>query len=655
MDNNNNVRILEEYCASDDISLDGLREKLQQITQPIALAVSHFLHELCLNESVTHDMVQLVLDSILYAAHYVSNRYHGVSYNDEDVDRYEAEQKEAEDKSPSAESPRKRKCSSDRTFPIHLAASNVHCPNSVVELLAKSNPSAIGHLSKLTVGHSSSKDGHYKDEKSLEKTPLHCYLSRTSNLQLDTVKILVDLCPESLKLGTDLPYFSADISYFPIHTIMDNIMDNPEVESHYDILRYLISLDPTILLCKDELEQYPVHMVCRHSISSAGLVQILVDGVGIKYYTNVPDCNGYLPIHLLCKNEVMGKGVKLDVLRILIDANPDSLQFRTHWNGISLPIHYASQFQDPVFCKMLVDGYPDSLRVGDNNSCLPFHLACDKGSIETVKYLYEANQECINKSTRSGVNPLYLALARTPGVEHEIIKFLLQRDPELATIALPNVDGDHILLPLQLACKRNAYESMKLLFDTYPTAIYTEEGSEEFISIPGTAEGSGSAAERSRGFLRRQMYDITRFCNSKDLAFPLPHHRAVKSDVTLGVFKLLTEKLPQHEQYDHEKKTTLHLACEYGNIGIVKYLVQLYKVDLTVPDSDGNYPLHLACREGYCDIINSLLEANTVSVSIKNSDKKLPIELLVESDCDQDCLVYTEAIWRLLVASPPTF
>ena len=42
MDGNNineHVRILEEYCASDDISLDGLGEKLQQITQPTALAV----------------------------------------------------------------------------------------------------------------------------------------------------------------------------------------------------------------------------------------------------------------------------------------------------------------------------------------------------------------------------------------------------------------------------------------------------------------------------------------------------------------------------------------------------------------------------------------------------------------------------------------
>ena len=636
MDNNNNVRILEEYCASDDISLDGLREKLNQITQPIVLACSHFLHELCLNESVTHDMVQLVLDNILYAAHYVSNRYHGVSYNDEDVDRYEEEQKEAEEKSPS-ESPRKRKCSSDRTFPIHLAASNVHCPNSVVELLAKSNPSALGHISKLKVRQRHDEE----DVGSLEITPLHCYLMRDSNLQLDTVKLLIELCPESLKLS------GPEDKYCPI----DAIIDNPEVGSYCEVVQYLVNTDPTILQDKGGLDQLPLHTACCRSNTTEDLVQILVDGY--QDATREVDCDGSLPIHLLCENEVMGKGVKLGILRILIDKFPESLQAKTRKQNF--PIHIAPCYQDFDFCKILVDNYPGGLAIENGYGCLPFHLACDKGSLETVKYLYEAYQECINKSsTRSGFCPIHTALMTQRKDQYDIIKFLLQCDPNCAAVALPNVVGDHILLPLYLACQRNAnLETIQLLFDAHPAAIYAEEGSGvgTFIVIPSAAASNKGIV----GFLRRQMYDITRFCSSKDLAFPLPHHRAVKSNVTLGVFKLLVEGIPCEQRRDTEGKTTLHLACQYGNIGIVEYLIQRSDDAISVPDSDGNYPLHLACREGYCDIINSLLEANTASVSIQNGDKNLPIELLIESDCDQDSLVYTEAIWRLLVASPPTF
>ena len=39
----------------------------------------------------------------------------------------------------------KKKCL-DRAYPINVAASNEQCPNSVVELLAKSNPTALKHI-----------------------------------------------------------------------------------------------------------------------------------------------------------------------------------------------------------------------------------------------------------------------------------------------------------------------------------------------------------------------------------------------------------------------------------------------------------------------------------------------------------------------------
>ena len=477
-----------------------------------------------------------------------------------------------------------------------------------------------------------------------EGTPLHYYLSRTSNLQLDTVKMLVDLCPESLKLS------GSEQSYFPIHSIIEN----PKVGSYHEVVQYLVDTEPTILQNKDRYGWLPLHTICRRSNTTADLVQILIES--FQDAIKEADLNGCLPIHHLCENVEMKEEKKLGILRILIDAYPKALRSRTRAMvmSLSLPIHLAPRYQGPAFCKILAHGYPGSLAIGDGYGYLPFHLACQNGSPETVKYLYEADRESINKRTRADdLHPIHMALERDSEIDQfEITKFLLRCDPDCAAAALPNYHRLAGCLPFYLACDRGAYlETVQLLFDVYPAAIYTEEGSTKFISIPSAAERSRSIA----GFLRRQMYDITRFCNNTDLAFPLPHHRAVKSDVTLGVFKLLVEKLPQNEhECDNEGKTTLHLACEYGKIGIVRYLIQISKGVVSVPDCDGNYPLHLACREGYCDIINSLLEANTVSVSIQNSGKKLPIELLIESDCDQDSLVYTEAVWRLLVASPST-
>jgi len=630
-DNNDHVHILEEYCASDDISLDGLRDRLNQISQPTALACSHFLHELCLNESVTHDMVQLVLDKILHAAHYVSNRYHGMSYDDEDVDRYEEDQNIVADTSTSSAN-----LHSNRSYPVHLAASNVHCPNSVVELLAKNNPSALGHLSNLNA-ELFLFDNY--DDNYIEGTPLHYYLSRTLNLQLNTVKILVELCPESLKL-------SGPEDLYPI----DAIIDNPEVGSYCDIVQYLVDTDPTILQCKDYFEQTPLHSICRSKnvTVTVDLVQVLVDGY--QDATKESDLQGSLPIHHLCMNEVMENGVKLDVLRILIDAYPESLHTRSRLQD--LPIHIACRYQGPTFCKMLVDSYPDSLRVEDSIGCLPFHHACETRSLETVQYLYETDRECINKSTRSGFYPIHAAIGSQNDDQYEITKFLLKVDPDCAAIALPTGSGYAGYLPMHLAVVRFALlEAVKLLFDAYPAAIYAKEASSRGGVTPVNLI---NVRNTTVDFLQRQENDISRF-RKNDTAFPL--HQAVQNNVTLGVFKFLVERYPWRVQLerDNEGKTTLHLACKYGNIGIMQYLIQDSNDAISVSDADGNYPLHLACREGYCEVVNYLLEVKPVSVSTQNGDKKLPIELLIESDCDQDSLVYTEAIWRLLVASPPTF
>ena len=614
-DNNEHVHILEEYCASDDISLDGLKDKLNQIIQPTALACSHFLHELCLNQNVTLDMVQLVLENNPYAAHCESNRYNE-EYMNEDVDVYEEDQ------------------NGDTSYPVHLAALNIHCPNTVVELLAKSYPSALSHLCYLDAELFDDYDNY------IAGTPIHYYFARTSNLQLDTVKTLVELCPDALMLT------GAEESYFPIHSIIDN----PTIGSHHDIIQYLVSVDPTILQCENEFEQLPLHLICYSRHVTVELVQVVLDGYADA--TKEPDYHSSLPIHNLCGNVEMKEKEKLDILRILIDIYPESLHTSRNISQV-LPIHIACRYQGPDFCKLLVDSYPDSLRLEESTGFLPFHLACDKGSIETVKYLYEAYQECINKSTRSGLYPIHVAISNRSDDQYEITKFLLQCDPDCAATKLPTGSGYAGYLPLHLAVVRFAsLEAVKLLFDAYPPAIYVKEASSRGGVTPVNLI---NVRNTTVDFLQRQEDHISRF-SKNDIAFPL--HMAVKNNVTLGVFKYLVQRLPisrrtEHRQ-DNEGKTALHLACEYGTFGIIKYLAQ-HGGCLFDSDADGNYPLHLACREGHCDVINYLLEVNPVSVSTQNGDKKLPIELLIESDCDQDSLEYTEATWRLLVASPPTF
>lgn len=213
---------------------------------------------------------------------------------------------------------------SDRAYPIHLACANEHCPNSVVELLARSNPYALGHLCIL-------KDyGLYSDcdDEHVGGVPLHYYFSRTSNMELDTVKVLIEAYPNSLTTSGE------EVPCFPAHVLIDN----PEVGTFCDIVQHLIELHPSSLQCTDTYDQVPLHVACYSKHMTANIVQLLVDGWPES--TCQKDCNGSSPIHNLCENQELNETVKLDILRILVDACPDSLKARNQ--SYLLPIHFTN-------------------------------------------------------------------------------------------------------------------------------------------------------------------------------------------------------------------------------------------------------------------------------------------------------------------------
>ena len=101
-------------------------------------------------------------------------------------------------------------------------------------------------------------------------------------------------------------------------------------------------------------------MLCSKFITS-NTVQIIVDGW--KEATNKANrIKQALPIHCLCENLELDEEVKLDVLRTIVEIYPQSLQVRD--NEHHLPIHIAAKYQGASFCKVLIDRYPESLRLG---------------------------------------------------------------------------------------------------------------------------------------------------------------------------------------------------------------------------------------------------------------------------------------------------
>jgi ankyrin repeat protein len=90
-----------------------------------------------------------------------------------------------------------------------------------------------------------------------------------------------------------------------------------------------------------------------------------------------------LPLHLACE-----ANAPINVIKSLIKAHPDAVRAKCGSRD-RLPLHYhlASTTTSSCHCcpsesviSLLIESYPDSTRVGDINSELPIHLACQARS-----------------------------------------------------------------------------------------------------------------------------------------------------------------------------------------------------------------------------------------------------------------------------------
>ena len=82
----------------------------------------------------------------------------------------------------------------------------------------KKNPSALSHLCKVDEGIVGCAYYNYASvyEKYAGGLPLHCYITRESNMDLSTIKMLVEAYPEVLTTCDD------ETRVTPIHKLLDN-------------------------------------------------------------------------------------------------------------------------------------------------------------------------------------------------------------------------------------------------------------------------------------------------------------------------------------------------------------------------------------------------------------------------------------------------
>jgi len=636
------IKELEDFCASDDLSIDKLSSMTKLISlNSCNLEGSSFLHKVCMNKNVTLEIVQHLLDLYPSAVQYLL---------------------ELPDFIKSA------------AYPLHLACCNKDCPNEVIELLIeKSDDTLYTHIC-----YWESNTNRYGG------TPLHFYLSRTSNIDLNIVEKMVTAHPETLLL----------VAYYGEGTPIQVLMHNKSVGDMYDVVEYLVELNPSSLLAKDGRDQTPLNVACANGHMTARTIELLLTVCPDSIHEQ--NMYGLLPVYCLCQTQ-MDDEVAIDILRLLLEAHPDSVSTQSDYYNDSLPLHIAVSNKSKAFCKILVDAYPEAVKRVDRTGSLPFHNACGLGRPDTVEYLFGLYPESLHMRDNYGKLPIHKAVGNHEKNTAEIIKFLLLHDPKC--LSKPVVSDDegnafmqgnggalplHIILNCNTHFGSNAHMSSvtKLLFDLYPEAILTRnrlgklpidvirEKLEESVN-PETGEVyNKDCYQRIQDlipFLQTQMNYARQAQDqnvmmTRDFVGSLPLHGAIGSRAPLGSIKLLVKGNPDAVNVPNGSgMLPLDIASQFSPLGVVKYLAELIGTDrLNACDVNKNYPLHHACRGGNWEVISYLLETpmSSASVSERNIDDMLPIHLFCEFVkgrwCEGETPEYTETIWRLLTAYPET-
>jgi len=97
------------------------------------------------------------------------------------------------------------------------------------------------------------------------------------------------------------------------------------------------------------------HEACYNEKVTLEIVQLLCNTRPDAL--RLPSHYGCLPIHMLCYNKDLDETASIDILRFMIDVD-STLPREMNGNG-DLPIHNAVCYKSTVFCKVLIDAYPE--------------------------------------------------------------------------------------------------------------------------------------------------------------------------------------------------------------------------------------------------------------------------------------------------------
>ena len=363
------------------------------------------------------------------------------------------------------------------------------------------------------------------------------------------------------------------------------------------IIRCLLEYFPDAASATGERGWSPLHCACSSKGVTLGVIQLLIDAAP-ESVRSIDD-HGWIPLHFLCFNSKVDEAADVQILKLLIENYPEAARHVD--NAGQLPIHLARE-KSLEFYQVLIEAYPGSERMSDARGALPLHLACGRGSLSTVKYLYQQYPDGIATATTRGSYPVHAAISSTkhrndPAAAATIVQFLLDCDPNQKLV---QYQGNSLI---HFACGQQYNDSnieaviqmIKVIFDAHPATIRSNDshGRMPLHVLCCNREMDEASAVQILKLLIEKYPEAVRDADNYDC---LPIHLAAMTK-SPEVCQVLIEAYPGSERMsDARGALPLHLACANNSLATVKYLYGRYPAAINHATTSGQYPIfYLMC------------------------------------------------------------
>jgi ankyrin repeat protein len=442
---------LTEFCQSDSLSLDGLREIIERHGAAPKLDIDYkFFHAACDNERLTEGILRYLLE---YFPNAVRNADGYVSNGEERV---------------------------GGCTPLHVICLNKNVTLAMLQLLVDAFPESVRH------------------ENNNGRAPLH-YLCRNDNMDdgvgLKILKLLFEKYPGAVR------HYAARDGMLPIHfaaawqspefcrTLIKAYpdseritTDNGHIPFHYACglntiatVKYLYQLYPESINVADNQGNYPIRFAIdgiKHrednSETAIEMIQFLLDcNPDVVLQKSV----GELPLYWVCAEATNVNTSKLNaylkILQILYDAHPEAIES----NGVTSVVdEFCAEVQTFLNTQLTYARKARDLRqmiTSDENGQLPLHKAL-RGNVTlgSIKLLVKGNASAITCADNRGMIPLHVACQHHASAS--IVEYLINLDPtSLHRKDLDDNTALHHNTALHYACRGANHAIIALLTEKH--------------------------------------------------------------------------------------------------------------------------------------------------------------------------------------------